>query len=569
MSYYILINREQCGPFSEDEINEKIKSEEIKVEFLCWKKGMEGWKPIKEILGSTTKIPEIINEEQNTGSKIEKKSEDNLTDSKNPEFTDEAPLYELIMGKFRFFFAVFSVVAVLLVGILLMTFGEFFWGLVVTSLIGYLIYQTKGKIFKRTPRLQIFSDRVEFISPFSKIQVPWQDIKKISHYDTELGDHSSEGLEFTLNNESYYLSQYSPIGRLLMKLSGKVTVFLSRRGSSSPFKIDFSGIGKEDEIEEALEISEGFLVENKATSDETVEHETDDELNISWVGWCFYGLATIDFIGSWIGILITPYEWSPIVFGALGIAFDRFIYNREDFPKLYKQIAGGLSLLIACLFCLLAQSPDSNDSSEQNFFSSIMEDEYVTEVKSCVFESIDDSITLGNAFDNYKFFKTTTWESFEDEQGRRVVEFVGEFDMKKFLFVQNFKAMMEGLTVKQFEELTGEKYNKNDQQHVKFLKSGGLSKKYNDKQIAAIRERGIPNVSIHYTAQLIPSIIDDTISRGYEGLILECHDEGLQVKKEYSNEAIFEFIFSNQEFFAMKDIHSIFMTTAINPLRKK
>ena len=205
MSYYILINREQCGPFSEDEINEKIKSEEIKVEFLCWKKGMEGWKPIKEILGSTTKIPEIINEEQNTGSKIEKKSEDNLTDSKNPEFTDEAPLYELIMGKFRFFFAVFSVVAVLLVGILLMTFGEFFWGLVVTSLIGYLIYQTKGKIFKRTPRLQIFSDRVEFISPFSKIQVPWQDIKKISHYDTELGDHSSEGLEFTLNNESYYL----------------------------------------------------------------------------------------------------------------------------------------------------------------------------------------------------------------------------------------------------------------------------------------------------------------------------------------------------------------------------
>ena len=51
--------------------------------------------------------------------------------------------------------------------------------------------------------------------------------KKISHYDTELGDHSSEGLEFTLNKESYYLSQYSPIGRLLMKLSGKVTVFLS------------------------------------------------------------------------------------------------------------------------------------------------------------------------------------------------------------------------------------------------------------------------------------------------------------------------------------------------------
>ena len=573
MIYYILVGRERCGPFSEEEINEKIKSEEIKIESLCWKKGMDDWKPIKEILGPMTEdpgsIPKEPNIDNNNETKLEEKSIDDLTEPESPDFTDDAPLYELIMGKFRFLFAVFSVVAVLLVGLLLMTLGKFFWGLVVTTLIGYLVYQTKGKIFKRTPRLQIFSDRVEFISPFSKVQVPWQDIRKISHYDAELADHNSAGLEFFLKNESHYLSQYSSIGRLLMKLSGKVTVFLSRHGSSSPFKIDFSGIGKEDEIEKALEICEPFLVENKATTDESLEHDTDEELNISWVGWCFYGLATIDFLASWIGILITPYEWSPFVFGALGIAFDRFIYDRENFPKLYKQIAGGLSLLLAFLFCLLIQSPDTEDSGDQSFFSSIMEDDYVTEVKSCVFESIDDSITLGNAFDNYKFFKTTTWESFEDDQGRRVVEFVGEFDMKKFLFVQNLKAMMEGLTEKQFEEITGEKYNANNQQHVKFLKSGGLAKRYNDKQIEVIRERGIPNISIHYKAQLIPSIVDDSVSRGYEGLILESHDEGLQVKKEYSNEAIFEFIFSNQEFLAMKDIQSIFMTTAINPLRQK
>ena len=198
-----------------------------------------------------------------------------------------------------------------------------------------------------------------------------------------------------------------------------------------------------------------------------------------------------------------------------------------------------------------------------------MEDEYVTEVKSCVFETIDDSITLGDAFDKYKFFKSTKWESFEDDQGRKVVEFVGEFEMEKFLFVQNFKAMMEGLTEKQFEEITGEKYDADIEDHVKYLESGGLSQRYNDKQIAAIRERGIPNVSIHYKAQLVPSIVDDSVNRGYEGLILECHDDGLQVKKEYSNEAIFEFIFSNQEFLAMKDIHSTFMHTAINPLRQK
>lgn len=572
MIYYVLVNREQCGPFSEEEINEKIKSEEINKETPCWKNGMEDWQPIKEILKPTTEDPVPISKEpiinHNNKTKSEEKSDNDLTKFESPDFTDDPPLYGLIIGKSRFLILVFSLISVLIAGLLLMTLGKFFWGFIITTIIGYLIFKTKGRIFKRTPRLQIFSDRVEFISSLSKVQVPWRDITKISHYDAELEDHNSEGLEFFLKNESYYLSQYSSIGRVLMKLSDKVTAFLSRRGSSSPFKIDFSGIGKEDEIEEALEICKPFLDE-KATAGDSLEHETDDELNISWVAWCFYGLATIDFLASWIGILITPYEWSPFLFGALGIAFDRFIYAREEFPKLYKQIAGCLSLLLACLFCFFAQSSEADDSVDQSFFSSVMEDEYVTKVKSCVFETIDDSITLGDAFDNYKFFKSTKWESFDDDQGRKVVEFVGEFDTEKFLFVQNFKVMMEGLTEKQFEKLTGEKYDANMEDHVKYLESGGLSQRYNDKQIAAIRERGIPNVSIHYKAQLVPSIVDDSVNRGYEGLILECHDDGLEVKKEYSNEAIFEFIFSNQEFLAMKDIQSIFMHTAVNPLRQK
>jgi len=45
---------------------------------------------------------------------------------------------------------------------------------------------------------------------------------------------------------------------------------------------------------------------------------------------------------------------------------------------------------------------------------------------------IDPSVTVGNALNGYKYFGHTTWESFEDSQKRRTVEFVGIFDYDKF-----------------------------------------------------------------------------------------------------------------------------------------
>lgn len=41
----------------------------------------------------------------------------------------------------------------------------------------------------------------------------------------------------------------------------------------------------------------------------------------------------------------------------------------------------------------------------------------------------DKSITLGQALDGYKFFSKKEWKAYKTEQGRRVVEFVGEHDL--------------------------------------------------------------------------------------------------------------------------------------------
>ncbi|KHK02899.1 hypothetical protein [Desulfovibrio sp. TomC] len=52
----------------------------------------------------------------------------------------------------------------------------------------------------------------------------------------------------------------------------------------------------------------------------------------------------------------------------------------------------------------------------------------------------DSTTTVGNALDNYQFFKTIKWSEFEDQQKRKVVEFVGIVDMPKSIdYVLNEK----------------------------------------------------------------------------------------------------------------------------------
>ena len=43
----------------------------------------------------------------------------------------------------------------------------------------------------------------------------------------------------------------------------------------------------------------------------------------------------------------------------------------------------------------------------------------------------DKSITVGEAFDNYKYFKNVKWEAFTSENGRRVVQVTGELDIDR------------------------------------------------------------------------------------------------------------------------------------------
>ena len=61
---------------------------------------------------------------------------------------------------------------------------------------------------------------------------------------------------------------------------------------------------------------------------------------------------------------------------------------------------------------------------------------------------LDESITLGDAFDNYQYFTSTEWESFKDSQGRDIVQVTGKIDMSS-MFISESVNMLEG---RAFEE---------------------------------------------------------------------------------------------------------------------
>ncbi len=44
--------------------------------------------------------------------------------------------------------------------------------------------------------------------------------------------------------------------------------------------------------------------------------------------------------------------------------------------------------------------------------------------------SFDNGVTIGKALDNYPYFSATTWEEFTNEQGRKVVRFIGDYNIK-------------------------------------------------------------------------------------------------------------------------------------------
>lgn len=67
---------------------------------------------------------------------------------------------------------------------------------------------------------------------------------------------------------------------------------------------------------------------------------------------------------------------------------------------------------------------------------------------------IDKSVTVGNAFDNYKYFKSVSWEASEDDQKRQLVTVKGVYDLNKCAGLSYSVAGLETL------ELTPEKIAK-------------------------------------------------------------------------------------------------------------
>jgi len=56
--------------------------------------------------------------------------------------------------------------------------------------------------------------------------------------------------------------------------------------------------------------------------------------------------------------------------------------------------------------------------------------------------NIDTSVTVGDAFNGYKYFSDKSWKAFRDSQNRQIVEFNGKLDFDKFANTE-----LEGMTL--------------------------------------------------------------------------------------------------------------------------
>lgn len=134
---------------------------------------------------------------------------------------------------------------------------------------------------------------------------------------------------------------------------------------------------------------------------------------------------------------------------------------------------------------------------------------------------LDESITVAQAFENYTFFKKVKWESFKDEQGRKIVEVTGEFDMDKMFIVdingQTFN-MLEG---KEFEEgvLSAllDQAGLYQAQGLNIISQGNLQPVldiFTDTQTAIIRVNAISNLIRNYHQD--PEVTIEYLTSRYE-----------------------------------------------------
>ena len=91
--------------------------------------------------------------------------------------------------------------------------------------------------------------------------------------------------------------------------------------------------------------------------------------------------------------------------------------------------------------------------------------------------SFDKSITVGQAFDNYKYFKSVKWISFTTHNGRKIIEVDAELDEtnNKFFRLKGWKNFKKAILIFQFvlnKDKTFYIYNMS----VKFIMKDGTEK---------------------------------------------------------------------------------------------
>lgn len=88
-----------------------------------------------------------------------------------------------------------------------------------------------------------------------------------------------------------------------------------------------------------------------------------------------------------------------------------------------------MKIFLVCLFFIFSQVSEAN-AGLLNILNNVFSSSNIEQVKNGYLE-FDKSITLGDALDNYKFFKLTKWTEFESDQGRTIIEFTGDIDLIK------------------------------------------------------------------------------------------------------------------------------------------
>lgn len=62
-TYYIGKNGQQTGPYTEGEVRERMRSGVIQPADLCWKEGMEGWRPLSTVIPQSPGALGLVGEE--------------------------------------------------------------------------------------------------------------------------------------------------------------------------------------------------------------------------------------------------------------------------------------------------------------------------------------------------------------------------------------------------------------------------------------------------------------------------------------------------------------------------